>query len=88
MTDVRQGLAPELIAIHDIAPGDHEWAAHVMASSEPWITLGRTEASCRMVLHNPEATIFVAWVGRGARRVRPVPPPRGGRLALSRHDRR
>ena len=63
MTHDRQRLDPAVIAIRDVAPGDHEWAAAVMASSEPWITLGRTEATCRMVLHNPEATIFVAWVG-------------------------
>lgn len=49
------------IAIRDVTTDDREWAARLMATSDPWITLGRNEASCRLVLQNPEAIIFVAW---------------------------
>lgn len=54
------------VRIREVAPDDREWAAHLMATSDPWLTLGRNEASCRLVMHNPDAIVFVAWVG-GAR---------------------
>jgi ribosomal protein S18 acetylase RimI-like enzyme len=49
-------------ATHD----DREWAAHLMASCEPWITLGRTLEGCRAVCHHPEHLVFVG-VAQGAR---------------------
>ena len=61
MNDDESSLAH--ITIREVAPDDREWAAHLMATSDPWLTLGRNEASCRLVMHNPEAIIFVAWVG-------------------------
>jgi ribosomal protein S18 acetylase RimI-like enzyme len=39
---------------------DREWAAEVMAASEPWITLGRDLESCRRVCLNLEYLVFVA----------------------------
>lgn len=42
---------------------DRLWAAGLMASSEPWITLGRTPESCRRVCGNPEYPMYVARVG-------------------------
>jgi ribosomal protein S18 acetylase RimI-like enzyme len=46
--------------------GDREWAARLMASSEPWITLGRTIDTCRLVCRNLDYLMFVATRG-GAR---------------------
>jgi ribosomal protein S18 acetylase RimI-like enzyme len=39
---------------------DREWAAGLMAASEPWITLGRGIDSCRAACQRPECLIFVA----------------------------
>jgi ribosomal protein S18 acetylase RimI-like enzyme len=38
---------------------DREWAAGLMAQSEPWITLGRTLDGCRSVCHHPDHLVFV-----------------------------
>jgi ribosomal protein S18 acetylase RimI-like enzyme len=43
---------------------DRDWAARVMADSEPWITLGRTLESCRRTCANLDYPMFVARVGR------------------------
>jgi ribosomal protein S18 acetylase RimI-like enzyme len=50
------------IPIHIAAalPEDYEWCAGVMASSEPWITLGRDLAGCGQVLTRPGADLFLA----------------------------
>ena len=37
-----------------------EWCAQLMASSEPWITLGRTVDQCRERVAHPEYVIFLA----------------------------
>ena len=58
-----QPQGPTRLTIRDVTAADREWAARLMASSDPWITLGRNEASCRLVLHNTEAIVFVAWAG-------------------------
>jgi [ribosomal protein S18]-alanine N-acetyltransferase len=39
---------------------DREWAAGLMAASEPWITLGRGIDACRAACQRPECLIFVA----------------------------
>jgi ribosomal protein S18 acetylase RimI-like enzyme len=39
---------------------DREWAAALMARSEPWMTLGRTLEGCRAVCHHPEHLVFAA----------------------------
>jgi ribosomal protein S18 acetylase RimI-like enzyme len=41
-------------------PGDAEWAASLMAASEPWITLGTTAEKFLTTLTNPEYQVFVA----------------------------
>jgi ribosomal protein S18 acetylase RimI-like enzyme len=51
----------------DVEPASHDdrdWAAALMARSEPWITLGRTRDSCRAVCHHPEHLVFIARSGR------------------------
>lgn len=39
---------------------DYAWCARLMASSEPWVTLGRDLAACRDVLTRPGADLFIA----------------------------
>ena len=39
---------------------DYAWCAGLMASSEPWTTLGRDLAACRDVLTRPGADLFIA----------------------------
>ena len=39
---------------------DREWAALLMARSEPWTRLGRTLEDCRRSLHYPEDLLFMA----------------------------
>jgi [ribosomal protein S18]-alanine N-acetyltransferase len=52
------------IHIAPAAPDDndneYEWCARLMASSEPWITLGRDLAGCRAVLVRPGTELFVS----------------------------
>lgn len=42
--------------------GDEEaaWCAHVMSTSEPWITLGRDYAASLRVVTHPEREVYVA----------------------------
>jgi ribosomal-protein-alanine N-acetyltransferase len=42
------------------APDDYEWSARMMASTEPWITLGRNLAECRQALLGSGSEVFVA----------------------------
>ena len=51
MTDLTIGLASD---------EDREWAAALMASSEPWLTLGRDFASCLARCRAPEFVVLVA----------------------------
>jgi ribosomal protein S18 acetylase RimI-like enzyme len=47
------------IRIAAAAPEDPEWCARLMASTEPWITLGRDLAGCREALARPGTELFV-----------------------------
>jgi len=42
------------------APDDYEWCAAMMASTEPWITLGRYLEECRAALVRPGTELFIA----------------------------
>jgi ribosomal-protein-alanine N-acetyltransferase len=42
---------------------DYEWCAHLMAASEPWITLRRDLAACRVALRNPVKERYVVRDG-------------------------
>jgi len=42
---------------------DRPWCARVMASTEPWITLGRDYEACLARLHRPELEAIVARRG-------------------------
>jgi ribosomal protein S18 acetylase RimI-like enzyme len=48
------------IHIAAAAPGDYEWCARAMATTEPWITLGRDLVECRSALVRPGTELFVA----------------------------
>jgi ribosomal protein S18 acetylase RimI-like enzyme len=58
MADVATALS-----IRPATTDDREWSAQLMASSEPWITLGRKLDTCRIICHNPEYVVFVAHEG-------------------------
>ena len=45
--------------VETASPEDRDWAAALMARSEPWITLGRTLEGCLAVCHHPDHTVFV-----------------------------
>lgn len=50
----------------DIGPardGEGEWAARLMAASDPWITLGRGLDACRAACSRPGYELFVARRG-------------------------
>lgn len=42
---------------------DYEWAAGVMAKSEPWITLKRDLDQCRAALRRPGTELFIGREG-------------------------
>lgn len=55
-------MADKAILINEAsaASGDHEWCAQLMASSDPWITLGRDLTGCRATLARPGTELFLA----------------------------
>lgn len=42
---------------------DREWAAQLMAKSEPWTTLRRSLETCRAVINDPAFLVFIGWSG-------------------------
>ena len=48
------------LAIDLASDEDREWAAALMASSEPWLTLGRDFASCLARCRGPEFVVLIA----------------------------
>lgn len=49
------------IQIIPATDSDKQWAAELMASSEPWVTLGRTLETCKTNTFDPISHVFVAW---------------------------
>ena len=49
-------LRSEDVHVAPATPEDREWAARVMASSDPWLTLGRGLEHCRDALPRPRRT--------------------------------
>ena len=43
---------------------DREWAARLMASSEPWLTLGRGYAASLRLLRNPAKEVILVRAGK------------------------
>lgn len=48
------------IAIGEATEDDREWCAQLMASSEPWVTLGRTVDQTRPLFHRTDSDLFIA----------------------------
>lgn len=54
-----RAVAESTLVISPPTDEEREWAASLMARSEPWVALGRSIAQCRRVFHDPEYRIFV-----------------------------
>lgn len=50
----------ESLTIDKAADDEREWAASLMASSEPWITLGASLDDCRESCRDPEYLLYIA----------------------------
>ena len=56
-------------SLHDLtirpleSAGEREWCAQLMASSEPWLTLGRTVEESRRVMQDPSREVYLAVQG-------------------------
>ncbi|HYK53738.1 MAG TPA: N-acetyltransferase [Candidatus Eremiobacteraceae bacterium] len=48
------------ITIDEANDDDREWCAQLMASSEPWLTLGRTIDQTRPLFHREDSELFIA----------------------------
>lgn len=48
------------IQVTTAAPEEYAWCASLMASSDPWVTLGRDFELCRETLSRPGTELFVA----------------------------
>jgi [ribosomal protein S18]-alanine N-acetyltransferase len=53
-------MKTETIVISDALDHEREWAAHLMAGSEPWITIGRNLDETRDLLGAPDARLLIA----------------------------
>lgn len=51
------------ITIDDASNDDREWCAQLMASSEPWLTLGRTIDQTRPLFHRKDSELYIARRG-------------------------
>lgn len=51
------------LTIEAASEDEREWAAALMARSEPWITLRRDLGQCRIACRRPEYLLFVAHQG-------------------------
>jgi ribosomal protein S18 acetylase RimI-like enzyme len=49
------------IQILPASDNDKQWAAELMASSDPWVTLGRTLEHCKRVTLDNSNHVFIAW---------------------------
>ena len=53
------GSGVDEVQISPASAGDREWAAQLMARSEPWTTLHRSLETCRGLLNDPEFPVFI-----------------------------
>ncbi|MGB9611672.1 MAG: GNAT family N-acetyltransferase [Bryobacteraceae bacterium] len=54
---------PDDVEIRRASPQEAEWCARLMASSEPWLTLGRSHEDCLARCRHPEYDLLVARIG-------------------------
>jgi [ribosomal protein S18]-alanine N-acetyltransferase len=50
------------INIKPATADEKQWAAALLSSSEPWITLGITYEKCLKTCHDPEFSLFIAHI--------------------------
>ena len=62
--DSEKGIEPLTIA--RATDSDREWAARLMAGTEPWITLGRGLEQCRARCNAPDLLLFICRRGSEA----------------------
>ena len=64
-TQTTGGDPPNSPALDIVAASDddREWAASLMARSDPWITLGRGLEACRRACFDPQYLVYVARRG-------------------------
>lgn len=55
------------ITIDEANDDDREWCARLMASSEPWLTLGRTIDQTRPLFHRKDSELYIARHNGAAR---------------------
>lgn len=48
------------------SPADLEWSARLMASTDPWLKLGRDYRACRAALEHPSKEYYIIRVGQEA----------------------
>jgi [ribosomal protein S18]-alanine N-acetyltransferase len=51
----------EKIDIHLATDQEKDLAARLMAASDPWITLGRTEEMCKTICHDQDYSLYLAY---------------------------
>ena len=61
MSEAQQVSVP--LSIIPATDAEREWCAQVMASTDPWITLGRDLEQCRAFCANREYLLYVAHSG-------------------------
>ncbi len=54
---------PDDVAIELAREPDYDWCAGLVASTDPWITLGRDLEGCRRAVRRPGAELYVARRG-------------------------
>ena len=55
------------ITIEPATDMEREWAAHLMAESEPWLTLRRGLDDCRKACEDPDCLLLIARAGGQSR---------------------
>jgi [ribosomal protein S18]-alanine N-acetyltransferase len=53
-------MTDDELKISPVENEERDWCAGVMASTDPWITLGRNLEDCRKRCHDPEFLLYVA----------------------------
>lgn len=56
-------MSVDALTVAEATDAEREWAAQVMASSEPWLSLGRGLEQCRAACHRPGYLMLVAREG-------------------------
>ncbi|HEX7314378.1 MAG TPA: GNAT family N-acetyltransferase [Pyrinomonadaceae bacterium] len=58
-------LASDTLEIKPLAnPSEAEDCARMMASTDPWLTLGRTGDACLQIVRDQSKEVYVAWLDR------------------------